>query len=136
MKTHAKRYSVLLALAIPVFALGLLLAASSAQASIPATLPNTSTGPGAIAPAAMDPFGGCEPNYAIASTVGVTISNPGTTLVPGSQCDDCGIPINLPFAYTLYGQSFTSLVATSNGQLDFGDIADRRYTNTCLPDPF
>lgn len=138
MKTHAKRYLVLLALAIPVFALGLLLAANSAQASIPAALPNTGTGTGtgAAGPATMNPFGGCEPNYTIASTVGVTISNPGTTLVPGSQCDDCGITINLPFAYTLYGQSFTSLVATSNGQLDFGDVADRRYTNTCLPDPF
>ncbi len=58
---------------------------------------------------------------------------PGDTLVPGSQCDDCLAPITLPFAYTLYGQTATSVEASSNGQLDFV-TGDSQYANSCLPD--
>jgi hypothetical protein len=89
-----------------------------------------------LAPAATSTPQSCEPSYIITQSAGVTITNPGINLVSGSQCDDCGITINLPFPYTLYSQTFSSLVASSNGQIDFGGPADRRYTNTCLPDPF
>src|SRR5207249_9773935 len=57
---------------------------------------------------------------------------PGTTDI-GNHCDDCATTIALPFAYNLYGTSFTSASATSNGQLDF-QVTDTNWTNTCLPD--
>ncbi|MFL5734776.1 MAG: dockerin type I repeat-containing protein [Chloroflexia bacterium] len=75
----------------------------------------------------------CPPNYDIVRTEGAA-PVPGTDLVTGSQCDDCTFPINLPFAYSVYGQSFTSVVASSNGQLDFGPTADAGFAISCLPD--
>lgn len=79
---------------------------------------------------------GCPLDYTINQSFGGVITNPGANLVSGSQCDDCGANITLPFPYTLYNQTFTDLTATSNGQLDFGSPADRSYNNTCLPDPY
>src|SRR5215212_9967566 len=61
----------------------------------------------------------CAANYEITQTEQAA-AVPGTDLVTGSLCDDCSFSISLPFAYSLYGQSFTSVTATSNGQLDFG----------------
>src|SRR5205823_13793650 len=57
---------------------------------------------------------------------------PGTTDI-GNHTDDGATTITLPFAYNLYGTSFTSASATSNGQLDF-QTTDTAYNNTCLPD--
>ena len=56
---------------------------------------------------------------------------PGT-VDTGNHCDDCLSNITLPFAYSLYDQSFTSAYVSSNGQLDFG-TGDFNYVNVCLP---
>jgi hypothetical protein len=38
----------------------------------------------------------------------------------GQACDDCTAPVSLPFAVSLYGNAYTSLIASSNGNLQFG----------------
>jgi hypothetical protein len=38
----------------------------------------------------------------------------------GQACDDCTTPVSLPFAVSLYGNAYTSLIASSNGNLQFG----------------
>src|SRR5207244_1217100 len=39
---------------------------------------------------------------------------PGTTDI-GNHCDDCVTTLTLPFSYTLYDQTFTSINLSSNG---------------------
>ena len=41
--------------------------------------------------------------------------------------------VTLPFAFSLYGQTFTTAWVSSNGQLDF-ITGDADYGNSCLPD--
>src|SRR5262249_35397868 len=60
-----------------------------------------------------------------------------TTIVPGvvdigNHCDDCGTTQALPFAYTLYNQSFNSVNVSSNGNLQFVSN-DPSPNNICLP---
>jgi hypothetical protein len=50
----------------------------------------------------------------------------------GNHCDDCMTNVALPFAYTLYDQSFTMVNVGSNGTLQFNS-ADPNFTSTCLP---
>ncbi len=68
------------------------------------------------------------PDYSFTSSTSSIV--PGSTLVSGSQCDNCVAPITLPFPFTLYGssgvpagpqgpQSFTSAWVSSNGNLQF-----------------
>ena len=47
------------------------------------------------------------------------------------NCDDCGIPISLPFPVTIYNQTFTSAIVGSNGTLSFGTAYD--FAPTCMP---
>lgn len=58
--------------------------------------------------------------------------DPGTVLVPGSQCDNCAVNIGLPFIYNLYGAPFTGLAASSNGNVQFSSNA-ADAANLCLP---
>jgi hypothetical protein len=55
--------------------------------------------------------------YTFHQQTGATIV-PGTTDV-GNHCDDCTTLISLPFAYQLYGTTFTSANVSSNGNLQF-----------------
>src|SRR5262249_35759453 len=73
----------------------------------------------------------CITNYTITSSTGATVV-PATTFVAGSNCDDCSSTVALPFPFSLYGQSFNSVNAISNGNLQFNS-ADTTFTNTCLP---
>ena len=57
---------------------------------------------------------------------------PGTTLVPGSQCDDCVNTVALPFSYGLYDQTFNAINVSSNGNAQF-TTTDSAFTNVCLP---
>jgi hypothetical protein len=57
---------------------------------------------------------------------------PGTTKIDGIGCDDCGTSVSLPFPVTLYGQTFNSATAGSNGHLTFG-TAYNSFSLTCLP---
>src|SRR5207302_1932953 len=44
--------------------------------------------------------------------------------------------ITLPFAWTLYNQSFSTVNINSNGRLDFVTVNEPNgYTNACLPAP-
>jgi len=56
---------------------------------------------------------------------------PGTTDI-GNHCDDCTTPVALPFAAGFYGASFSSLNASSNGNLQFSSSSSA-YLNACLP---
>ena len=69
--------------------------------------------------------------YNITQSTGATIV--AGTVDTGNHCDDCATSVNLPFAYQLYNQVFTTASVTSNGQWDF-QTADSAFSNTCLPD--
>jgi hypothetical protein len=69
-------------------------------------------------------------NYTITTSSGATVV-PATTDI-GLHCDSCKSTVALPFAFALYGQSFTSVIAGSNGTLGF--VANSNSANTtCLP---
>src|SRR5947207_13425997 len=53
-------------------------------------------------------------DYTYAESPGAIV--PGTDDT-GNHCDDCSVPFTLPFAYTLYDQTFTSGWINSNGTL-------------------
>ena len=57
---------------------------------------------------------------------------PGTAMLAGTNCDDCSVPLALPFPYTFYGQVFNSVNVISNGSLQFTS-SDTSFTNTCEP---
>ena len=76
----------------------------------------------------------CPSQYQIVQVGSGTVVS-GTELVLGSQCDDCEVPISLPFQYNFYGQLYDAATATVNGQIDFGVPTDHSYNNYCLPDP-
>src|ERR1700682_2119467 len=69
--------------------------------------------------------------YFVTSSTGASIV-PGTSDA-GNHCDDCTTTITLPFSYTLYDQTFTSAIVSSNGNIQFtgGNAA---FSNGCLPD--
>src|SRR5690242_8680214 len=69
-------------------------------------------------PAASPTATPCPLSYDVAQTTGTIVS--GTTFVSGTRCDDCSRTIPLPFAYTLYDRSFTSIDLSSNGVAAFG----------------
>ena len=55
---------------------------------------------------------------------------PGTVDI-SNHCD-CVTTISLPFSFTLYDQTFTSVNLSSNGNAQFLTM-DTTFTNTCLP---
>ena len=80
---------------------------------------------------AASPTPTCTPGnqYTIAQIGGSIV--PGTTDI-GNHGDDTVTTIALPFAYTLYDQSFTSINLSSNGNAQFTTSATD-FTNQCLP---
>lgn len=73
---------------------------------------------------------GFTPNYTLTTMTGQAIE-PGTALVAGSQADDASVAIALPFNYTFYDQTFTTLRASTNGNLQFTGN-NTAFTNLCL----
>lgn len=67
--------------------------------------------------------------YTVSQSTGAAIV-PGTT-DSGNHCDDCTTPINLPFPYTLYDQTFTTATISSNGNLQFG--GNNSSLGGCIP---
>jgi hypothetical protein len=51
----------------------------------------------------------------------------------GNHCDDCSTPISLPFPVRLYGATYTSVNASSNGVLVFNGLPNNNFGNGCLP---
>jgi hypothetical protein len=73
----------------------------------------------------------CAPNdYTITTTTGTIV--PGTTDT-GNHCDDCIMPIALPFPVTFYDETFFSVGISSNGNLQFTGANQQDFTNDCLP---
>ncbi|MEO8287485.1 MAG: S-layer homology domain-containing protein [Chloroflexota bacterium] len=68
-------------------------------------------------------------NYNIVESTGTIV--PGTTDI-GNHTDDNTTNIALPFAFNLYGQSFTSVDLGPNGNAQFSS-ANIDWTNDCLP---
>jgi hypothetical protein len=77
---------------------------------------------------------GCPPSqYTI--TDGTDTIVPGDTDV-GNHCDDCNTPVTLPFPFTLYDQTYTSVNVSSNGRLDFVVPNEPGgFITNCLPAP-
>jgi hypothetical protein len=49
-----------------------------------------------------------------------------------NHCDDCTTALALPFTVSLFGEEYTSVNVSSNGNLQFGsNLTD--YSNSCLP---
>src|SRR5206468_514690 len=69
----------------------------------------------------------CVGQYTITQIAGTIV--PGTTDI-GNHCDDCVTTIALPFPYTLYDQSFTSVNLSSNGNAQF-TTTDNNWVNSC-----
>ena len=69
-------------------------------------------------------------SYEIIATTG-TIT-PGATRVTALDCDDCTTTLTLPFAVQVYGNTYTSVVVSSNGNIQFASNRTT-FTNTCLP---
>ena len=88
-------------------------------------------GPSVIQPSISSPLGVCT---------GYVIGQIGGTIVPGTfdrgnHCNNCDTHINVPFAFTLYDQTFTSVNVSSNGRLDFVTNNESAPTNRRLPAP-
>src|SRR3954463_15078037 len=71
----------------------------------------------------------CTGQYTVAQIGGAIV--PGTVDI-GNHGDDTVTTIALPFPFTLYDQSFTSINLSSNGNAQF-TTTDTAFTNTCLP---
>lgn len=69
--------------------------------------------------------------YSFSTSTGAVI-DPGTTFVPGSNCDDCVQTVALPFQVTFYNTAFNSVNVSSNGNIQFLSSANT-WTNTALP---
>src|SRR5436309_1065974 len=74
---------------------------------------------------------GCPPSdhYTISQITQAIV--PGTTDI-GNHGDDTVVTIALPFSYTLYDQTFSSINLSSNGNAQF-TTTDTAFTNQCLP---
>jgi serine protease AprX len=111
------------------------------------TIPNNSFGYGRVDAAAAvvqanatvtpSPQCGVEKRYVISESTGAQLDPGGMVPVLGSQCDDCTVPIELPFPYYLYGVPYTTVNASSNGNLQFTG-SDPGYSSppwvpACLP---
>ncbi|MFL5732727.1 MAG: dockerin type I domain-containing protein [Chloroflexia bacterium] len=81
--------------------------------------------------ATPSPVCGPGSNYIIDQSTGASIV-PGTTDV-GNHCLDCTTLISLPFPVQLYGQTFSSVRASSHGNLQFAS-SSVAYLG-CLPNP-
>lgn len=93
----------------------------------PPTATATATQPATASPTACNVS---NSNYTISASVGATVVAATTDI--GLHCDDCTRTVALPFAWSLYGQSFNSVIAGSNGTLGFA--ANSNHWNvTCMP---
>jgi hypothetical protein len=73
----------------------------------------------------------CIPgNFAITEGTGSIV--PGTLDI-GNHCDECPTEITLPFPFTLYDRTYTTVEATANGTLNFVTSDNTGGINFCLP---
>jgi hypothetical protein len=72
---------------------------------------------------------GMNGNYTYSQSTAPIV--PGTSDV-GIHCDDCYTNIQIPFPYSLYGQTFNRANVSSNGALQFNSNSTE-WNNTCMP---
>jgi hypothetical protein len=92
----------------------------------PTPTPTPTASPSPTATATATP---CVGAYTITQIGGSIV--PGTTDI-GNHGDDTVTTIALPFPYTVYGTTFTSVNLSSNGNAQFL-TTDAAFTNQCLP---
>ena len=93
-----------------------------------ATFTPTPTATATFTPTPTPTPGMCQ--YAISQIV---TEIPRATTDIGNHGDDVVTTIALPFPFTLYDQTFTSVNLSSNGNAGFVKTAAQRLPNTCLP---
>src|SRR5439155_9135952 len=93
------------------------------------TVTPTSTPTASPTPTATATPPPCVGQYVITQIGGSIV--PGTTDI-GNHSDDLVTTIPLPFSYTLYGTTYTSVNLSSNGNAQF-TTTDSAFTNVCLP---
>ncbi len=71
----------------------------------------------------------CTNTYTYSTSTGSLLQ--GTTLLAGSQCAHCIVPIAFPFPFTFYGQAYTSANIASYGNLQF--LTASTSFNSCPP---
>ena len=71
----------------------------------------------------------CTPTYTYTVSTGTIV--PGTTDT-GNHADDGSTVISVPFSYTVYDQTFTSVAVGSNGHLTFGTV-NNAFNPSCIP---
>src|SRR6266581_687813 len=98
------------------------------QGGTPTPTPTASPTPTSTPTASPTPTP-CVGQYVITQIGGSIV--PGTTDI-GNHGDDTVTTIALPFSYTLYDQTFTSINLSSNGNAQF-TTTDTTFTNQCLP---
>ena len=76
--------------------------------------------------------GGSGGGYSLTTSTRNSIV-PGTTDV-GNHGDDVTTSVALPFNYSFYGQTFSSITVDSNGKLHFTS-SPSEFNNTCIPTP-
>jgi hypothetical protein len=96
------------------------------------TATETST-PTATATIEVTPTGSpaCTPGQYEISQISDSIV-PGDTDI-GNSCDDCITAVTLPFDFTLYGTTYSSVNVGSNGDATFGTTDPNIYVDHCLP---
>lgn len=94
----------------------------------PTPTPTPTASPTPTATATATP---CVGDYTITQIGGSIV--PGTTDI-GNHGDDTVTTIALPFSYSLYGTTYTSVNLSSNGNAQFL-TTDTEFTNQCLPWP-
>lgn len=118
---------------LAAFALGVLLP-ETLQAQVRGTSQLSRFKPGREKPT-EDPTGPgiTASNYQVTQTAGGIVS--GTTQLTGfANLDDGTAPIVLPFAYTLYDQTFTTANVSTNGNVQFvSNSNDYGQFDVCMP---
>jgi hypothetical protein len=62
-----------------------------------------------------------------------SISTTGTQAATVSECDDCVQTVPLPFTFNFFGQDYTQLAISSNGNLQFTLPASTAFYNDAIP---
>jgi hypothetical protein len=63
----------------------------------------------------------------------ISIAGTGTLAATTSNCDDCTESVALPFSFTFFDGSYTSVWISSNGNLQFSATASTAFTNDAIP---
>src|SRR5215471_16230599 len=83
-----------------------------------------------VAAVSAAPLPACT-NYTFTQSTGASVV-PGSTNINSCISQGCVTQVTLPFSYMLYGQSFTTVEVSSEGNIQFVG-SSTASSNTCLP---